>query len=184
MAKYNVNSIMDKLRKETTNVNSFKIFDGITIQCVMKDTTTEQELRAEMKNIQTVCKTLKLPSSVTDKNKYCDNIFLLQFPDLEPAYTDKELEKMYKTSLIDRLDTSFHNDISNTMTINTFKNNVEMLVTDLLRQHYETCVNKYKHTLKEILQDKEQRTKVIQWVNEVLSEYTYTGERIIINDKT
>lgn len=182
MAKYNVNSIMDKLRNKTTNVKTFKVFDGITIQCVMNEQTTEEQLKTEMKNIQSICKTLKLPSSVTDKNKFCDYIFLLQFPDLEPTYTDEELERMYKTNLIWMLDTSFHNDINNIMSVNTFKNNVEMLVTDLLRQHYESCVNKYKHTLKEIIQDKEQREKITKWVNEVLSNYTYTGERVIIKD--
>ena len=182
MAKYNVESIMDKLKQQKTNIETFRKIDGITMECVMKETVTEKQMDEQIKEIKSICKELKLPSCVTDKHKFQENIFALQFPDLEPNYTEKEMETMIKADLKYTLDVSFYNDIRNKLTMTDFYNRKDKLVTDLLTTYYRFCINQYKHTEKEIITNKELREQVLNWINELFKDYTPIKERVVIKD--
>ena len=100
-----VEVLADKLKSDSAFV-SIRKYDGITIEFCSVNNEKRDYLIDSVKN---VVKDLDLKNYVIEKRKDSVINFILQFPDMNPIYTEDEKENMYKNNFKWLLDDSLAN---------------------------------------------------------------------------
>ena len=165
----NIESIMEviceKIKSDSTLV-SIRKYDGITIEFG----SINEEGREHLINIvKNVVIELGLKNYVIEKRKDSLINFILQFPDMNPEYTEEEIETMYKSNFKWLLDDSLANkpDLTKKFIQDHTENYVKLAVTTF----YRSNVNQYKVKLDDLLSDYKMRAKLNVLFLTYLDEY-------------
>lgn len=91
----NIESIIKEMKKSIKVLVKLEKLDGITMEC-----SVPQGMKAKegIKEAKAICKKLKLGPLAVEENPDKENVFALQFPELDVEYTEKQIEKMYKAN--------------------------------------------------------------------------------------
>ena len=160
-SRSNVEEIIKYLTKNSI-VKTMEKIDGITIECTIPSRKTfkkcEESIREAIKDLDLdpLEKQLSFEQSTEDTTK-----FALQFPELMPYYTIKEIEKMYEENfkmLLNQaiLRASFQN--VTTLTREVLLKGVELYTREAIKIFFKSNCNQYKRRIEEFLQDPEYRT--------------------------
>lgn len=162
----NIDLIIKELNKKVEKVIRIRKIDGITVECSVKSGSKSD---TGIKEINKICKELKLLPISTEKNKDKENIFALQFPELVPEYSETEIEDMYKLNFKWLLDNINSNDA--TITKHLIEENKEIFLKQSITMYYRSNVNQYKERLDDYLNNYDYRNKIEKLFNRYLDEY-------------
>lgn len=162
----NIDMILKAISPKLKKVSSCVKFDGITIEFTTKEGIDYTDAIEEVKK---VCKSLGLKNPDFEHNEEEIEKFILQFPDLVPYYTDKEIDKLYTDAFKWLLDDTFDNEP--TVTKQDVLNNKDNYVRQAITIFYRFNVNKYRESLADYLNNKEYRDKWTKRFVEYLDEY-------------
>lgn len=162
----NIDLIIKELNKKVEKVIRIRKIDGITVECSVKSGSKSD---TGIKEINKICKELKLLPISTEKNKDKENIFALQFPELVPEYSETEIEDMYKLNFKWLLDNINSNDT--TITKHLIEENREIFLKQSITMYYRSNVNQYKERLDDYLNNYDYRNKIEKLFNRYLDEY-------------
>lgn len=179
MKHLNIEDIIDALTGVETNIKSFTKRDAITITCEVKD---GYNVNDEITNIKNHCKTLKFPSTLTEVNKDDEKEFILQFPDLEPYYSDELIRDIYIYNTNKVLDVSFHNDYKVKLNNEVVRQNKQAFISQIMFTYYRNYVNRYKCRLEDYRNNEQNRALASDIFDEVMSTYEFKGERVVIEE--
>ena len=170
----NITNIVKELQNKVKKVNTFKKIDGISVECIINEKADRKEAIQEVIN---ACKELKLTSPLTEENKENKLAFALQFPDLNVEYSDKEFKQLVEQALQWLLDNMYHNDKKAILTKDVIIHNKGIFEKQIIGIYYNSHTNKYKQSLKELLNNQELRQKVSDIFDKFIITYEYTTNK-------
>lgn len=172
-AKYrNIDMIIKALKEKSTTILKFTKLDGITIECVLD---TNKKASEGIKEITTICKQLKISPISTEENPDKSNVFALQFPELVPEYTDKEIEKMYKSNFKWLLDGVMKSDTKHKVTLELLINYRDLFLKQAITTYCNSNINLYKDNIANYLNNSEYRSKINKIYLLYVQEYINNG---------
>lgn len=163
----NMEDIIKVLKDKLDYLIKIEKLDGITLECYME---SNQLADKKFKNIEKVCTELKLNPIALELNEDQKNIFILQFPEMTPNYSESQELKLYKNSfkwLINNFNTN--NNLVKGTPIN-FANYKDAFVKQAIMIHYRCNTNQYKSKLEDYLNNIEYRAKIDNWFLDYLKE--------------
>lgn len=93
MIKYkNIEEIIAYLLPLCKSVIKMEKYDGISIECYVPE---KVKVSKGMKEITKICTDTELANNSMEENKEKANVFLLQFPNLNPKYSEEQIKDMY-----------------------------------------------------------------------------------------
>lgn len=167
----NVDMIIKELNKKVEKIVRMRKLDGLTIECSVQASSKSD---IGIKEINKLCKELKLMPISTEKNKDKDNVFALQFPELVPQYSEEEVESMYKDNFKWLLDNINSNDT--TITKQLIEDNKELFLKQAITMYYRSNVNQYKEKLDDYLNNYDYRNKIGRLFDRYIDEYYVKGK--------
>ena len=169
MSITNVEAIIKKLNK-VKGVESFRKIDGITIECICKNT---KDMNSIIDEVKSICKDLKLPQLLIEKNKIANDKLAIQFPELDVKYSDEEFNKLITDAFAWLVDNMKQNDTNNSINRQVMIDNIGMITKLTTDIYYKSNVNKYKVKIEDLLNDKDFR----ETLNKMFMNYINTLER-------
>lgn len=164
----NIEAIIKAFKKEKTSVMKYRKIDGITMECA---TQVSESADTGIKDITDLCKKYKLHPISAEKNKEKSNVFALQFPEMLPEYTDKELEKMYNNSFKWLLDGVMSSDTKHKVTTEVIMQYKAIFVKQAVTIHFNSNTNLYKEKIENYLNNKEYTAVVEKLFIRFANEY-------------
>lgn len=163
----NIESIIDKVSKESKLTISFKKFDGITFECKTPFESNRNEAIKEMKDI---LDRLNLLPYIIEENKEVSNAYMIQFPELDVKYTDEEKEKIYYMIFRFLLDSVNENrkTITTKKYIMDFK---DIYIKQTIIAYVRSSVNRYKVKVEDLLNNIEYRSCLEVLFTRYVDEY-------------
>lgn len=153
----NIDEIYKEFAEKLQKSSIARKIDGITLECELKSKRTKFETAKT--EIETLCEEYQLLPIEVEQNTENTQLFILQFPDLNPVYTEEEKEMMYNSTFKWLLDNA----------IDKTKMNISGLPTKITKQllkdssgsyiklsiniFYNSGVNKYKQSEDSYLKD-------------------------------
>ena len=168
--KTNIETIKKQLENDTF-IKEYIIVDGISLECKIPEKKTFKQCQTELNK---KCKALGLLPISTELNQDDKKLFLLQFPELTPYYTEehqynifyKSAEYFIKTSI--ELSKRAGTIVTRKMLLDT----IEKIVYEITKLCYNSNVNKYKVTLEDLKNDAQLNNQIKLIVEEVINVYT------------
>lgn len=167
MKTNNIENIIKILKKENTNVIKYKKYDGITIECY---TPSDIDCKDDMTKIANTLSKNNIQFSM-ERNEENKNIFITQFPELEPEYTEKQMEKMYKDIFEWLLDNVYENDMMKKVTKQLILQYKDIYVKQAIMMYYKSNYNQYKVKQMDLLNDNQYKIKVSDYFKKYVEEY-------------
>ena len=167
MKTNNIENIIKILKKENTNVIKYKKYDGITIECY---TPSDIDCKDDMTKIANTLSKNNIQFSM-ERNGKNKNIFITQFPELEPEYTEKQMEKMYKDIFKWLLDNVYENDMMKKVTKELILQYKDIYVKQAIMMYYKSNYNQYKIKQMDLLNDNNYKIKVSDYFKKYVEEY-------------
>lgn len=155
---------------ENTIVKETNTYDGISIECKIPEKKTFKQCK---NSIEKYCKQIKLLPVAFEERPDKDDLFLVQFPELVPYYTEEQLHNMFFSSLDYLVSTNIELSkrsgviVTRKMLLDT----VEKYVTEVIKMYYNWNVNKYRETLDSLLNNVNLRNTIKRIFNEVIIKY-------------
>lgn len=162
----NMENIIEDIKRKSKYFDDILKYDGITIEFTCKSNVKREIVESDIK---TYCKLNKLNVYTIEDNKEDTRKFILQFPDMVPAYTEDEVQKMYIANFKWLLDDTMRNkpDITKTFILDNTVKYVKLAVTT----YYRSNVNQYKEKLDDYLTNTLYRQKLNMLFMTYLDEY-------------
>lgn len=168
--KHNIEGIMENIKKEAKLTILFKKYDGITFECRTPIDGNRDTAITEMKSI---LNKLELVPFQIEKHKEISNAYIVQFPELDVIYSNKEKIKMYKMIfkfLLDNINQNRSEPVSKSF-IMEFK---EIYIKQTIQAFARSNLNRYKIKVEDLLNDAEYRNHLemlfINYVDEYLKD--------------
>ena len=152
----NVENIIDVIRPKVKKVRDLRKFDGITIECTKNDGVDIDKAIGE---IVEVCNELKLIPIATEKRKDDPDLFIIQFTELIPKYTDEQVQKMYKDTFMFLFDNVKMKDPSSA-TKSKLIENIDSFVKHAIMIYCRSNINQYKENFDTYYNNKKYRAKI------------------------
>lgn len=166
----NSRKIIQLLQEQKTDIQEYKALDGITIECKLPE-QHKFDLNSFKQYIKEVLYKLNLPSALVEQNKEMQNVFIIQFPDMIPEYTDEEVEQVIKDNLSMLVQLITSNSMGHVPDKDTLRNHKGMLVRDAVTMYFKGYANQYKQTEEDYignLQEFEKYNKIFdKWLLDV-----------------
>lgn len=160
--------IIKELKNNCKYILKFQKYDGISIECYVAE---QDNIDLGIKEVKNICKKLKLNPIDIECNKEKTNLFLLQFPELLPKYTDKELQLLYEDNYKRLISDLKSNDINNKVDLNLIIKNKNIFIKQAMISFYNINTNRYKGTLQGFLNNKELWDKAEVYFNDYIKCY-------------
>lgn len=167
MKTNNTENIIKVLKKENTNVIKYNKYDGITIECY---TPSDIDCKDDMIKIANTLSKNNIQFSM-ERNDNNKNIFIVQFPELEPEYTEKQMEKMYKDIFKWLLDNVYENDMMKKVTKELILQYKDIYVKQAITMYYKSNYNQYRVKQMDLLNDNDYKIKVSDYFKTYVEEY-------------
>lgn len=167
----NVEMIIDTLQIKSTQVNKFRKFDGITIECEIMEPVNIQNAINEVKAICTEIKAI--PFSV-EIRKDTVNMFAVQFPELMPHYSNEIITSMYKddfTFLLNNIKMKDPSLINKPYLIEQ----MDSIVKHAMKIVCRSTINQYKDSFDNYYNNVKYRARINGIYLEFLEEYLSGG---------
>lgn len=164
----NVEEIAQALKKKAKYISSIEKLDGITLECAL---AKGKSAEAKIEEVKEICRGLKNTQVATEVNEDQDNIFLIQFPEMIPEYTDEQIEKMFKDNFSWLVENFLRNSKNLSFTKDSFISNRNIFVKQAIITYYRSNVNQYKQKPEDYLDNKEFRNKIDLIFLNYISEY-------------
>lgn len=152
-----IEDIMVALKKKAKYIANIEKVDGITMECSLAESKKAEDRLDEVKEL---CKELKNTPVAIELNEAKENVFLVQFPEMIPEYTDEQIEKMF----IDTFKWLIDNFLTNSKNINFTKEQFalekNMFVKHAIIIYYRSNVNQYKQKPEDYLNNLDFRNKI------------------------
>ena len=152
----NIESIIEAVLPMSKQVKDVRKFDGISMECTKLSTAS---LENAINEIKAICNKLKLLPVATEKRKDDAELFLVQFPELLPKYSDEEVAKMYTDTFIFLFNNIKMKDPS-AATKSKLIEGMESLVKHAIKTYCRSNINQYKESFEDYYNDKKYRTKI------------------------
>lgn len=153
----NVDNIIKALKQDIKKIVKLTKFDGITIECSVQE---DKKVDDGIKEINKLCEKLELRPIATEKSKEKNNVFIVQFPELIPEYTEAQIKKMYNLSFKWLLDNLIRNDKEHKVTPELLIKYKSLVVRKAIQIYCRSNINQYKEKLEDYLQDKKYVEKI------------------------
>lgn len=163
----NMEGIIELLKPHSKQVNKFRKFDGITIECTVLNAADRDN---GIKEIKAICKKLKLAPVSVEKKASSEVAFGVQFPELTPIYTEEEIRKMYEANykfLFDNLKSADKTKFTRAILLD----NMTRLVRNSIMTYCKSNINLYKDKPENYYNNVEYRAKLNSWFVEYLEKY-------------
>lgn len=161
----NIDDIITAIKKKAKYLTSIEKVDGITIECMVAQSKKAEE---RFEDIKTLCKSITSYQPALELNEKFQNTFLIQFPDMEPEYTDEFKKQMYfnafewlTSSYVANWTCKNKPDIAKHM--NTFVKHAILI-------HYRGFANQYRQKPEDLLDNKEYVKQVEDWFREYIKQ--------------
>lgn len=161
-----VDDIRKYLKSNCKKVIRIKKYDGITLECAVESKTSAKE---GIKEVNEICKQLKLLPISTEVNKEKPNIFLLQFPELVFEPDEETLQKLYKELFEWQLDLMHENNTSVSRQI--VEDNSSVIIKQCIAMYYRAHCNQYKVRLDDLVKNYDYYLKIEHLFKVYLDEY-------------
>lgn len=167
MKTNNIENIIKLFKKQNTKIIKYSKYDGITVECF---TPSDIDCKDDMTILANVLSSNNIQFSM-ERNGQNKNIFIVQFPELEPDYTQKQIEKMYKDIFKWLLDNVYENDTNNKVTKDLLLQYKDIYVKQAITMYYKSNYNQYKTSLNNLLNDNQYKIQVSNYFVLYLDEY-------------
>ena len=164
----NIEGIIKEIKKKTKSLKSLTKLDGITIECTI---FKNSNIDAIIEEIKEICSNIIKEPISTELNDVQSDTFIIQFPELEPEYTDKEIEKMYKDNFKWLLDNFLQQDIDNNFDKNKLATDKNIFVKQAILYYYRSNTNQYKEKVENFLNNLNYRNKIDSLYLQFLNDY-------------
>lgn len=169
----NVDLIQKELKSKLKTVSSIYKLDGITLQCKLKSRVKFSDAKAE---IECVCKDLQVLPISLEQNGDDKTLFIIQFPELYPLFTQEIERKIYVDNFIwlfndaiQRNKVGLNKAVINKSTILDGKDTyIKRALGIYCRYH----INPYKTSVRTFTDDKEYMSKLAIYFYEALEEFS------------
>ena len=162
----NVENIIKNIENNFKCFSSIVKYDGITIEFTLNDNVDKEIAK---KQVEEVCKKIKIVSYSIENNKQNDQKFSLQFPELVPEYTDEQIKNMYISNFKWLLDDATRN--KKDITKEFILINKDKFTRMAIKTYVRSNVNRYKEKEENYLNNIEYRNKLNLLFTDYLDEY-------------
>ena len=107
-----------------------------------------------------LCKELKNTPVAIELNEDRENVFIVQFPEMIPEYTDEQIEKMFTDTFKWLIDNFLTNSKNINFTKEQFALEKNMFVKHAIIIYYRSNVNQYKQKPEDYLNNLDFRNKI------------------------
>lgn len=170
--KHNIEGIIENLKKDAKLTILFKKFDGISFEC---RTPIDGDREKAISEMETLLAQKELNPHLIERNKEVSNAYMVQFPELDIIYTDKEKIKIYKMTfkfLLDNINQNRPEPVSKSFILE-FR---DIYIKQTIQYYARSHINRYKLSVDDLLNDREYRehleTLFIKYVDEYMKEKT------------
>lgn len=162
----NVENIIKNIENNFKCFSSIVKYDGITIEFTLNDNVDKEIAK---KQVEEVCKKIKIVSYSIENNKQNDQKFSLQFPELVPEYTDEQIKNMYIANFKWLLDDATRN--KKDITKEFILINKDKFTRMAIKTYVRSNVNRYKEKEENYLNNIEYRNKLNLLFTDYLDGY-------------
>lgn len=162
----NVENIIKNIENNFKCFSSIVKYDGITIEFTLNDNVDKEIAK---KQVDEVCKKIKIVSYSIENNKQNDQKFSLQFPELVPEYTEEQIKNMYIANFKWLLDDATRN--KKDITKEFILINKDKFTRMAIKTYVRSNVNRYKEKEENYLNNIEYRNKLNLLFTHYLDEY-------------
>ena len=162
----NVENIIKNIENNFNCFSSIVNYDGITIEFTLNDNVDKEIAK---KQVDEVCKKIKIVSYSIENNKQNDQKFSLQFPELVPEYTEEQIKNMYIANFKWLLDDATRN--KKDITKEFILINKDKFTRMAIKTYVRSNVNRYKEKEENYLNNIEYRNKLNLLFTDYLDEY-------------
>ena len=163
----NMESIIEAMRVQVTNVISMRKYDGITIEC---EVSSPELIENGMNEMQALSKKLGLVPVATEARKDSNTLFGVQYPEFKPIYSEDEMKSMYTANfkfVLDNIKMKDPKSITRTKLIENMDRLTKHAITIFCRSN----INQYKESVNDYLDNAKYRTKINGWYLEFIDTY-------------
>lgn len=164
----NIDLVVKALKSEIKELKSTIKLDGITIECETKPKT---DMKALYDNIRDFCTKNNLNPVSFEINKERENTFIVQLPEYENKFSEKEKEKLFKSNFKFLVDSLYKNDVNNKVTKEVVIKSRDMAIQQGLSIFYRSYANQYKEKIENWYNDEELINKMKDYYRDFLKEY-------------
>lgn len=150
----NIEGIIDAVKPMSKQVKEFRKFDGISMEC-----TKLGSIDSAINEMKALCTKLKLVPFATEARKDDSNLFLVQFPDLIPEYSEDEVTKMYKDTFMFLFNNIKIKDPT-AATKTKLIEGMDSLVKHAIKTYCRSNINQYKESFETYYNNKKYRVKI------------------------
>lgn len=166
LSNINVENIIKNIENNFKCFSSIVKYDGITIEFTLNDNVDKKIAK---KQVDEVCKKIKIVSYSIENNKQNDQKFSLQFPELVPEYTEEQIKNMYIANFKWLLDDATRN--KKDITKEFILINKDKFTRMAIKTYVRSNVNRYKEKEENYLNNIEYRNKLNLLFTDYLDEY-------------
>ena len=168
----NSREVIKLLKQEKTNILVYKAIDGITIECYLPE-TEKFDLKKQTKAIKTTLEKLNLPSALVEAHKEKQNVFIIQFPEMKPEYTQEETDTVILNNLTALLDNLKDNITITKSVINKqlIEKSKGLFVREAINMYYKGYTNQYKENIDDYTSNKEFMDHCMDLFDKWISNY-------------
>ena len=148
----NIDLILKAFKKECKTIIKVQKYDAISMECSM---TVNSDINDGITEAKEIIKSLNLKNISIEENKDKNNVFLIQFPELIPEFTTKEIEALYDSTYERLYNDLLSNDINHKVTKDLIIKNKGVFIKQAIISFYNSNVNKYQRSLDNMLKDKD-----------------------------
>lgn len=164
----NVDMFLKTLKKKSRIFNNTEKCDGITLYF---EAPEKANIKPYYKKISDIIKDITKESFSIEEVPNRNNCLFIQFPNLEPKYSDDVIEKLYieqfKILISDIIRLSDKKIFDKTKLIN----DRNIFVKSAITCYYRSNVNQYKHDINEFLQDNAYRSHIEELYIETVNSF-------------
>lgn len=170
MKLINIEAIIKAIKPEIKKVIKLSKYDGITMECFVENS---KDIDKGIKEMEQICTKLDLIPIATEISKNKDNVFIIQFPELNPAYTDNQIKKMYKLTFKWLLDNLLKTDVNKKVTKDILLKFKSIVVKEAIQTFCRSNINLYKDNAINYLNNKNYKEKIDLIYLDFLETYEY-----------
>lgn len=167
--KTNIEKIKKQIETESF-IKETTIIDGISLECKIPEKKTYKQCQTELNK---KCKAWSLLPVSYEQNENEKEYFLVQFPELDPYYTEEQQYNMFYNASDYFVKTSIElsKKAGTTLTRKILLDTIEKYIYEIIKIYYNSNCNKYKVTLESLENDIKLRNLIRPITEEVITKY-------------
>lgn len=168
----NSREVIKLLKQEKTDILVYKAIDGITIECYLPE-TEKFDLKQQTKAIKAILEKLNLPSALVEAHKEKQNVFIIQFPEMKPEYTQEEIDEVITNNINALIENLKDNMAITKSAINKqlIEKSKGLLVREAINMYYKGYTNQYKESIDDYTTNTEFMDNCMNLFDRWLSNY-------------